>query len=210
MDFMFWIWLVVIVLTAVVEFATMEIVSIWFTFGAIIPFILSGTRAVSWWVQIVIFVLVSSLLIISLRSLTKKFLLRNTNEKTNTDAYVGQKFKMLERTDFETVGRVKINDVVWSAVAENRETIEKEEIVEVVKISGNKLVVKRADLNGKEPEKKSEKNKRSRKANADVQQASEGEEVVEENVKSQKNDEKTEKKSEKTAKNDKKDDLNEN
>ena len=145
MDFMFWIWLAVIVVTAIAEFATMEIVSIWFTFGAIIPFILSATKTVAWWVQIIIFVLISSLLVFLLRSVTKKFLLRNSNGKTNLDVIIGQKFKMLERTDFENIGSVKINDVIWSAIAENQETIEKNEIVQVVKISGNKLIVKKVN-----------------------------------------------------------------
>ena len=71
MDLMFWIWLGVIIVTAIIEFATMEIVSIWFTFGALIPLILSVTKAVSWEIQIIVFVLVSAILIVSLRSVTK-------------------------------------------------------------------------------------------------------------------------------------------
>ena len=77
--------------------------------------------------------------------MTKKFLLKNAKEKTNLDLLVGKKVRMLERTDFETMGSVKINDVVWSAVGEHNETIEKDEIVEVVKISGNKVIVKKIE-----------------------------------------------------------------
>ena len=152
MDVMFWVWLAVIIVTAIVELATMEVASIWFTFGAIIPFILAATNAVRWEIQLVIFVVLSAFMIASLRQVTKKYLLRNSNEKTNKDALVGQKHRMLERTDFETTGRVKINDVVWSAVAKKGETIEKDEIVEILEISGNKLIVKRV-------EEKSEKEK---------------------------------------------------
>ncbi len=145
MDVMFWVWLGVIVISAIVELATMEVVSIWFTFGAVVPFILAATRAVNWVWQLVIFVCVSALLIVGLREITKKFLLRNSNEKTNLDALVGQKFRMISRTDFETVGSVKINDVVWSAIGENQQAIEAGEIVEIVKISGNKMIVKKAE-----------------------------------------------------------------
>lgn len=145
MDIMFWIWLGVLVVTAVVELATMEVVSIWFTFGAIIPFILAGTRAVGWEWQLVIFVVLSAAMIIGLRQITKKFLLRNSNARTNLDAYIGQKYRMLSRTDFETVGSVKINDVVWSAIGEGQQTIEAGEIVEIVKVSGNKMIVKKPE-----------------------------------------------------------------
>lgn len=143
MDFMFWVWLGVIVVTAIVEFATMEIASIWFTFGAIIPFIMAAIGGVHWAIQVVVFVVLSGAFIIFLRKITKKFLLRNSNQKTNIDALIGQKYRMQSRTDFETLGSVKVNDVVWSALGENQQTIEKGEIVEVVKVEGNKLIVKK-------------------------------------------------------------------
>lgn len=145
MDVMFWVWLGVIVVSAIIEFATMEIVSIWFTFGAIVPFIMAATNSVRWEIQLVVFVIISALLIVTLRSLTKKFLLKNTGAKTNADSMLGKHYRMLEKTDFETMGSVKVNDVVWSAIEQNQQTIEKGEIVEVVKISGNKLVVKKIE-----------------------------------------------------------------
>ena len=147
MSAMFWVWLAVIVGTAVLEIVTLDLVSIWFTIGAIVPFILAGTKAVGWEIQIVIFVGISAILICSLRNVTKKFLLKNANEKTNVDSLIGKKFRMLERTDFETVGSLKVNDVVWSAVGLDDQTIEKGEIVEVVKVSGNKLTVRKWDEN---------------------------------------------------------------
>jgi len=143
MDVMFWVWLGVIIVTAIIEFATMEIASIWFTLGAIIPFILAATNAVRWEIQLVIFVVISAVLIASLRKITMKFLLKNNNEKTNVHSLVGQQHRMLTFTDFEHVGSVKINDVIWSAVGEKQQTIEKDEIVEIVKVQGNKLIVKK-------------------------------------------------------------------
>ncbi len=144
MDFMFWVWLGVIVVTAAAEFATMELVSIWFTAGAIVPFILSATNACSWVWQVVIFGVVSAALMISLRGITKKFLLRNSNAKTNLDTLIGREFRMLSRTDFETLGSLKVNDVVWSARGKDDEVIEKGEVVKIVKIQGNKLIVTKA------------------------------------------------------------------
>lgn len=149
MSVMFWIWLAVIVITAVVELITTELISIWFTFGAIVPFILAAINVVGYEWQILIFVIVSAVLILTLRKITKKFLLRNSNSKTNTDLIIGKHFRMLGRTDFETVGSIKVNDVEWSAVDINQQSIEKGEVVEVVKISGNKLFVKKINVEEK-------------------------------------------------------------
>lgn len=145
MSVMFWIWLGIMVSTLIVECVTMEVVSIWFTFGAIIPFILATTKATSWQVQVIIFIVVSIVLISTLRQITKKFLLKNATEKTNADAFIGKKYVMMEGAGFEKVGALKINGVVWSAISQDGQEIKTNEIVEVVKISGNKLVVKKID-----------------------------------------------------------------
>ena len=159
METMFWVWLGVILSTAVLEIITTDLISIWFTFGAILPLILSLTTEMSSAWQIVIFLLLSSLLLACLRKITFKFLFKNSDTKTNLDAMVGQKFRLIERTDFETVGRVKVKDVEWGVVGENQATIEKGKTVEVVKIKGNKLVVKEVE------EEKTQEDKKAKKEN---------------------------------------------
>lgn len=143
MNYMFWIWLGVLVFSAIIELVTREIVSIWFTFGAVVPFVLSATGAVGWIWQVVIFIVLSAVMIVCLRAATKKFLLKNANLHTNTDALIGKRYRMITRTDFETLGSLKVNDVVWSVAEENRQAVEEGEIVEVIKVSGNKLIVKK-------------------------------------------------------------------
>lgn len=177
MDVMFWVWLGVIIVTAIVEFATMEVVSIWFTFGAIIPFILAATGALNWIWQVVIFVVLSAVMIVSLRSVTKKFLLRNSNEKTNVDSLIGQKVRMLSRTDFETVGSVKINDVVWSAIGFSKQTIEKDEIVTILSVQGNKLVVKKDKVEPEKVEETKPKRKKNEKKEAPKRKTSDKKET---------------------------------
>lgn len=163
MEVMFWVWLGVIALTAIVEFISLDLTSIWFTVGAIIPFILAAIGGVRWEIQVAVFVGVSALLLIFLRKITRKMLLKNANFKTNIDAIIGKKVRMIERTDFETLGAVKINDVVWSARGENSETIEKGEVVEVVKVDGNKLIVKLSKENKTKKEEVSENETSSKK-----------------------------------------------
>lgn len=145
MEIMFWVWLGVIALTLIIELCTMELVSIWFTLGAIIPFILSAIGGIYIELQIAIFVVVSALLIIFVRKYAKKLLLKNMNEKTNLDSIVGKHFRVVEETTFEKNGTVKINDVVWSIMGENQETIEKGSIIEVLRVEGNKLIVKKVE-----------------------------------------------------------------
>ncbi len=144
MDFMFWVWLGVVVVSAVIEFISMDLTSIWFTAGAVIPFILSAINGIHWAIQVSIFVVLTVVFIFALRPLAKKYLLRNANEKTNLDAIIGKQYRLLSPCDKENPGSVKINGVVWSATEENGKQIEKDQFVEVVKVNGNKLVVKQA------------------------------------------------------------------
>ena len=148
MDFMFWVWLAVVVISAVVEFATMDLTSIWFTAGAIIPFILSAINGIHWAIQVSLFVVLTVLSIIFLRPIAKKCLLKNANSKTNINALIGKQCKMITGCDFENMGSVKINGVVWSAISEDGKPIAKDDIVEIIKVDGNKLVVKH--VNNKE------------------------------------------------------------
>ena len=144
MDIMFWVWLGVIVATFVVECSTMELVSIWFTLGAIIPFIFAGTGVVGREVQIIIFVVLSAIMILCLRKVTKKWLLKNTaKDKLNT--VIGTKVKMLDDLGVDDVGHIKINGVVWTAISEQDKKIKEGEMVEIVKISGNKAIVKKIE-----------------------------------------------------------------
>lgn len=154
MDTMFWVWLGVIAVTAIIEFITCDLTSIWFTCGAVIPFIISAFDAISWEWQLLIFVVVSALLMVFLRKITRKLLLKNANFKSNVDGLVGKHVRMISRADFETVGSVKIGDVVWSAVALDGQSVEANEVVEVVGVDGNKLQVKKVEIKEEKKEDK--------------------------------------------------------
>ncbi len=147
MDVMFWVWLGIIVVTTVLEFATMDTTSIWFTAGALIPFILSAVGGISWIIQVVLFVALSCLFIVLLRPLAKKYLLKGVNHKTNTEAYIGKQYKLLTGYDGEELGSVKINGVVWGVVSKT--PLDKDTLVKVIEIDGNKLVVEKVNKEGK-------------------------------------------------------------
>ncbi len=140
-DYLVWIWLAVAVVSAALEFITMQMVSIWFTFASIITIILALCGVV-WWVQLLVFCGLSLVLLLSLRKLALKYLLKNDKTKTNVDSFVNNNYKLIQPITADTPGEVKINGVVWTAVSEDGAEIEKDQVVTVVKIDGNKLIVK--------------------------------------------------------------------
>ncbi len=147
MEVMFWVWLAVMAISIIIEIITLELVSVWFAFGALIPFILSAIGGIAIEIQIPIFVVVSALLIIFARKYAQKLLFKNMNAKTNVDALVGKKCRLIEDTDFEHIGSVKINDVVWTAVSFDGSMIKAGSIVEITNVEGNKLIVKKVEGN---------------------------------------------------------------
>ncbi len=141
-----WVWLGVVVIATVIELVSLDMTSVWFAISGLVALVLSAFDKINWIVQLIVFVVLSAALIIGLRPIARKLLLKHMNEKTNADSLIGKKVYMLSTASFGQMGSVKIADVIWSAVPENeQETIEKGQIVEIVSISGNKLIVKVSD-----------------------------------------------------------------
>ena len=62
------------------------------------------------------------------------------------DSFVGKKGYVIEDITFLKPGAVKIGDVSWTAIPVNeKETILENEVIEVVAISGNKIIVKKVE-----------------------------------------------------------------
>lgn len=145
-QYMWIIWLSLFVIMLIVEALGPALVSVWFAFGALIAMIISFIPGVAWWIQVVVFVVLSAAAFFALRPISKKFI--KTNEvKSNVDSLVGKKGYVIEKISFLNPGSCKIGDVIWTAVALNeKEEIEKDEVVEVVTIDGNKLIVKKVEV----------------------------------------------------------------
>ena len=148
-DFMLWVWLGVVVVTIVLELITMDLVSIWFSLGGIISLLLSLIPNFYWPWQILVFVAISSLLILCFRKIAKKLLNKNSEGKTNLDLIVGQKVKVISRCDQDVLGSTKLNDVVWSIKEIDNKAIEEGEYAEIVKVMGNKLIVRKIEKEDK-------------------------------------------------------------
>ena len=127
------IWLIVAILFAVAELMTTTLTLIWFSIGAVILIFLSSIID-SILIQIIIFAIISTLM---LTIATKKFIKQDKDYKYNTN---------LQATIYPNkVGIVIIEGESWSAISYDNEKIDKEEMVEVLKIEGVKVVVKKID-----------------------------------------------------------------
>ena len=144
-QYMWIVWLAIFVIMIIVEASGPALVSIWFSIGALLALIVSFIPEVSWWIEIIVFLVVSTACLIALRPICKRYFKRNTLN-TNVDSFVGKRGYVIEDIESLKPGAVKIGDVSWTAVpADNKEKILENEVIEVVAVNGNKLVVKKVE-----------------------------------------------------------------
>lgn len=134
-------WLSAAVVFGVAEIFTASLTLIWFSFGAIIAMVASS-YVESIVVQIIIFGVTSTImLIIATKCIIKKDKTYVSN--TNIDAIVGKKATIKALTGKMIYGIAVLDGEEWSAAAEEDELIEPGTVVEVVRIEGVKLIVRR-------------------------------------------------------------------
>lgn len=135
-------WIAAMIIFGIAEAATAGLVSIWFAGGALAGLIATMLGA-GIYLQVIIFIAVSALLIICLRRFAVKSF-NNNVEKTNYDRIVGKKVVISETVNNMTnSGKTSVNDVEWKVKSESGEKIEQGEVVTVTAIEGVKLIVKR-------------------------------------------------------------------
>ena len=136
-------WVIVAAITLIVEIVSLGLTSIWFTGGAIVSAVI-GYMGGPLWLQIVAFIVVSTILLVAMRPLAKKHLAIG-NEKTNTDSMIGRTEKILVEVDNNAgTGMLKIGDVEWRAVSDDGSVIPEGTLVKIERIEGTKLFVRRA------------------------------------------------------------------
>ena len=149
-QYMWIVWLALMIIMVIVECMGPALVSIWFAAGALVSLILSLFSlipgvTIPWWVQVIVFVVVSAITLLALRPLSKRYLKRNI-VNSNVDSLVGKRGLLEEEIKPFEPGVCKINDVSWTAISTNgKETIAVKRVVEVVAIQDNKLLVKKVE-----------------------------------------------------------------
>lgn len=137
----FWLWMAVFIISLVIELATVNLVSIWFTAGALFA-LMANQLKLDIAYQIIIFVIISIICILLVRPLAANYL-RGNIVKTNADRAIGEHAILLKAIKENSWGEVKVNNVLWHVRSYDNNPIEQGAKVEVLAIEGAKLVVKR-------------------------------------------------------------------
>lgn len=134
-------WLLLVAILIVFEIISLGLTTIWFAGGAFVAAI-AAIAGAPLWLQIVLFIGVSVLLLFVTRPLAVKHL-DNKIEKTNAEGLVGKKAKVLQEiNNIQETGQVKINGMEWTARSSKDDMIiPVDSITNVLEIQGVKLIV---------------------------------------------------------------------
>ena len=136
-----YIWLAVTAAALIIEFITTEMVSVWFVGGGLVAMLLAGL-GLDWYFHVPAFIVISLVLMLCFRKLVMKKLNKGT-VRTNEETVIGKEVVLLSAIGFNNPGSIKVNGVVWTAVAEDENaSIAEGTRVIVERIEGNKYIVK--------------------------------------------------------------------
>ena len=140
MDSMTIFWLILTVVMAVLEAATVQLVSVWFAIGGLAACVTSiFTDNII--IEAAVFVVVSGVALAVTRPLVKK-LKKKKAEPTNADRFIGKTGMVITAVDnAKPQGLVRVDNEKWTARSENGEPIPAGASVKIVAIEGVKLIV---------------------------------------------------------------------
>lgn len=135
-------WLVVLIVTIVVEVATLGLTSIWFAGGALVAVIAAALHA-PLAVQIVLFLLVSLLLLFFTRPIAVKYFNKD-RIRTNVESLIGRQAIVISEIDnLQGIGQVTVGGQEWSARShDDNLKLPVGAVVDIVAINGVKLIVR--------------------------------------------------------------------
>ncbi|MEA4920724.1 MAG: NfeD family protein [Clostridiaceae bacterium] len=138
------LWLIAVIFLVVLEAATLGLTCIWFALGALVG-LLASLLGMSFFAQIVIFVVVSGLCLIMLKPFATKHLFTNRTA-TNADRVIGATGIVVEAINNEEAkGLVKVGGQIWTARSiDSKVSIPEGVHVLIRKIDGVKLLVEEA------------------------------------------------------------------
>lgn len=142
---MVFIWLIAVIIFLAVEISTVTLTSIWFAAGALAAMLVAMFNG-NMYIQIIAFIIVAIGLLYATKPWSKKFI--DTKKiSTNADRAIGKRVRVIERiSNLDQTGRVMYNGLDWTARTEDdRIIIEQGELVQVLRISGVKLIVERVE-----------------------------------------------------------------
>lgn len=139
-------WLAALIILAVVEAATVTLVSLWFALGALAALITSFFVQ-NIWIQFAVFLVVSLVTLLVIRPLTRRYVAPK-QVATNADRAVGAEGVVTQAIDNRNAqGQVTVDGSVWTARSDPEEPIPEGATVRVLRIEGVKLIVTPAEEN---------------------------------------------------------------
>lgn len=136
------VWLILCGVFLLIEIFTVSFLMFWPGIGAFLAFITSLITD-NEVVQIAVFVISTTLMIIFMKPLVNRLFKNKDNTKMNNSSLIGKTGIVVKDIDtLESIGQVKVNGELWSAFTDE-ENIKAGSTVSVLAIEGVKLKVKK-------------------------------------------------------------------
>lgn len=137
-------WLAAMVVFLIAEASTVTLVSIWFAAGSLVAVavaLLGGSLGL----QVVLFLITASLMLISLRGVVRKYIHPRIT-RTNVDSVIGATAVVTTPiNNIAALGQVKLNGMEWSARSTTGAHLNAGTMVKVDRVEGVKLFVSPAE-----------------------------------------------------------------
>ena len=135
------IWLILIFVFLIIESLTLNLVTLWFAVGSLCAFI-STYFIDNILIQLVVFVVTTLLSLIFTKPLFDKYIKKNI-ESTNLDMIIGKTGTVTKDISPNENGRVTVLGKSWMAAS--KEKIKEGSLVEITKIEGAKVIVRKKE-----------------------------------------------------------------
>lgn len=134
-------WLVVLIVSIVAEVISLGLTSIWFAGGALVAALVAAVNA-PLWLQILLFVVVTLLLLVFTRPIAVKYF-NKERVRTNVESLIGRQAIVISEIDnMQGIGQVTVGGQEWSARSfDEGKQISVGAVVRVAAVSGVKLIV---------------------------------------------------------------------
>ena len=133
-------WLILLILFCAVEASTISMVCLWFAAGSLVAMV-AGLLNAPFWLQGLLFVVVSGILLAALRPMVRKFVTPKLT-KTNVDSVIGSTGRVTAAVDnIAAAGQVKLGAMVWTARSTSGDPIPEGTLVKADRIEGVKVFV---------------------------------------------------------------------
>ena len=137
---MYIFWIILAIAFVIIEFGTVALVSVWFVGGSLAAMAVALAEG-PLWLQVLLFILVSLILLLLLRPFLRKYVYANKSP-TNVDAVIGREALVTEDIDnLAGTGTIKLDGVIWTARSVDNGRIPAGTVVAIQSVQGVKAMV---------------------------------------------------------------------